>query len=241
MSRKRVLVITILVLLVVSVVTASFLLSGKRASDPNEGAILGTNSEGFEISPVRAGEGGTAMGPDGLTPIGYPPTCEGAYAAAINYRKTEQTADKNWKKTQETLDFIYTEPAADSLSQLMQANGENDYLSSDVKALGIFKPLSCEAGKNAHVVVSDVTVFKNFPETEPYVLIQAGPTELVWKDNDWKRIPVYNGDVTETLSLNLQMNAAPKITQEIIDALFTADDGHAISRDGWLVINNATR
>ena len=242
MTRKRALVITILVLLAASVVTASIMLSGKRDNAPSPGASMENNAEGFAISPVAAGEGGTAMGPDGVTPIGYPPTCEGAYAAAINYRKTEQTADKNWQKTQQTLELIYTDPeAADSLPQLMQENGVNDYLSSDVKALGIFKPLSCEAGKNAQVVVSDVTVFKNFPGTEPYVLVQAGPTELVWKNDDWKRVPSYNGDATETLSLNLQMDTAPTITQEIIDALFTADDGHAISRDGWLVINNATR
>ena len=242
MTRKRALVITILVLLAASVVTASIMLSGKRDNTPSPGTSLGTNAEGFEISPVAAGEGGTALGPDEVTPIGYPPTCEGAYAAAINYRKAEQTADKNWKKTQQTLELIYTEPnAADSLQQLMQENGENDYLSPDVKSLGIFKPLSCEAGKNAQVVVSDVTVFKNFPGTEPYVLIQAGPTELVWKDNDWKRLPSYTGNAIETLSLHLQMDAAPTITHEIINALFTADDGHAISREGWMVVNNASR
>ncbi|MFJ6419026.1 hypothetical protein [Paeniglutamicibacter sp. NPDC091659] len=242
MTRKRALLITVLVLLVASVVTASIMLSGKRATEPSPGASLGTNAEGFEISPVKAGEGGTKMGPDGVTPIGYPPTCEGAYAAAINYRKTEQTADRNWQETQQTLEFIYTVPiAADSLEKLMQENGVNDYLSSDVRTLGIFKPLNCEAGKHAEVVVSDVTVFKNFPDTEPYVLVQAGPAELLWTNGDWKRVPSYTGDATETLSLQLQMDTAPAITKEIIDALFTADDGHSISREGWKVVNNATR
>ena len=103
MSRKRALLITILVLLVASVVTASIMLSGKRATEPSPGSSLGTNAEGFEISPVAAGEGGTKMGPDGVTPIGYPPTCEGAYAAAINYHRADQTIDKNWEKTRTTL------------------------------------------------------------------------------------------------------------------------------------------
>lgn len=242
MTRKRALLITILVLLVAAVATASFMLSENRATDPTPKAPLGTNAEGFEISPLAAGEGGSKMAPDGETPIGYPPTCEGASAAAINYRKAEQTANENWQKTQKTLELIYTDPeAADSLPQLMQENGVNEYLSSDVKALGIFKPMSCEAGKEALVVVSDVTLFKNFPGAAPYVLIQAGPTQLIWKDGDWKRVPSYSGGVGETLSIQLQMDTPPAITKEIIDALFTADDGHPISREGWMVVNNATR
>lgn len=242
MTRKRALLITIIVLLAAAVITASIALSPKRTTTQASPSSLGTNAEGFEISPIQAGEGGTTMGPDGITPIGYPPTCEGAYAAAINYRKTELTADSNWEKTQQTLELIYTVPeAADSLQQLMKENGVNDYMSSDIRALGIFKPLSCEAGKSAHVIVSDTTVFKNFPGMESYVLIQAEPTEVRWQDGDWKKVPEYSGDISEILNLHLQMSEAPPVTNEIIDELFTSADGQAISREGWLVVNNATR
>lgn len=245
MSRKRVLVITILVLLVVSVVTASFLLSGKRANEPNPGASLGTNSEGFEISPVRAGEGGTAMGPDGVTPIGYPPTCEGAYAAAINYHRADQTLDRNWQKTRSTLRYIAADEQSvkDSIEvsdNLVSENGLQDYSVSDVRALGIFKPLGCESGKSARVTVSDVTL-ANFPGSEPYLVIKAGPTEVIWKNGDWKLAPVHDPREGESLNLQLQTEAIPAITPEIINALFTADDGRAISREGWLVVDNASR
>lgn len=245
MTRKRALVITILVLLAASVVTASIILSGKRDNSPNVSAPLETNAEGFQISPVAAGEGGTALGPDGVTPIGYPPTCDGAYAAAINYHHADQTLDKNWEKTRLTLMYIAADQQAsnDSIEvsdELVKEHGLQDYAVTDVRSLGIFKPLNCESGKSARVVVSDVTLAK-FPDSDPYIVIKAGPTEVIWKDGDWKLVPVNDSRDGETLNLQLQTETIPAITPEITDALFTADDGRAISREGWMVVNNATR
>lgn len=245
MTRKRALAITILVLLAASVVTASIMLSGKRDDSPTVSEPLGTNAEGFEISPVAAGEGGTTMGPDGVTPIGYPPTCEGAYAAAINYHRADQTLDKNWEKTRMTLKYIAADQRAlnDSIEvsdELVKEHGLQDYAVTDVRSLGIFKPLNCESGKSARVIVSDMTL-ATFPDSDPYIVIKAGPTEVIWKNGDWKLVPVNDPRDGETLNLQLQMKTIPAITSEIIDALFTADDGRAISREGWMVVNNATR
>lgn len=245
MTRKRALVITILVLLAASVVTASIMLSGKRDNSPSPGASLGTNAEGFAISPVAAGEGGTAVGPDGVTPIGYPATCEGAYAAAINYHQADQTLDKNWEKTRLVLKYIAAEQQASNGSievsdELVKEHGLQDYAIADVRSLGIFKPLNCESGKSARVIVSDVTLAK-FPDSDPYIVIKAGPTEVIWKNGDWKLVPVNDPRDGETLNLQLQTETIPAITPEIIDALFTADDGRAISREGWMVVDNATR
>lgn len=245
MTRKRALLITILVLLVASVITASIMLSGKQAEEADPGISLGTNAEGFETSAVKAGEGGTQMGPDGATPVGYPPTCEGAYAAAINFHKADQTIDTNWPKTRETLKSIAADAqqingSIQSTDDMVSEYGLQDYAVADVRALGIFKPLSCEAGKAARVIVSDVTLAK-FPNTDPYLVIKAGPTEVIWKDGDWKLSPVNDPRDGETLNLQLQTKTVPDVTSELIDALFTADDGQGISRDGWMVVNNATR
>lgn len=245
MTRKRALVITILILLAASVVTASIMLSGKRDNTPSPGTSLGTNAEGFEISPVAAGEGGTALGPDGVTPIAYPPTCEGAYAAAINYHKADQTLNKNWEKTRMTLMYITANQQAveDSIEvsdELVKQHGLQDYAVPDVRSLGIFKPLNCESGKSARVIVSDVTLAK-FPDSEPYIVVKAGPTEVIWKSGDWKLVPVNDPRDEESLNLQLQTETIPPITSEIIDALFTADDGRAISREGWMVVKNASR
>lgn len=245
MNRKRALLITILVLLVASVITASIMLSGKAAKEADPGTSLGTNAEGFEISPVKAGEGGTKMGPNGVTPIGYPPTCEGAYAAAINFHKADQTIDTNWPKTRETLNYIAADAqqinsSIQSTDDMVSEYGLQDYAVADVRALGIFKPVNCEAGKSARVIASVVTLAK-FPESSPYTVIKASPIEVLWKNGDWKLSPVNDPREGETLNLQLQKETVPAITPEIIDALFTAKDGQGISRDGWMVVNNATR
>lgn len=245
MNRKRALLITILVLLVASVITASIMLSGKDAKAPDSGTALGTNAEGFEISPVKAGEGGTKMGPDGVTPIGYPPTCAGANAAAINYRKTIQTTDKEWPKVRKTLLAISADPEVlgsriTITDELVEQYGMKNFVSADMKALGIFKPVVCESGKLARVIVSDVSTLQ-YPETSPSIMIQAAPMDLSWQDGDWKVAAPSDPTSTDSLSLELQVSTAPAITPEIIDALFTAKDGQGISRDGWMVVNNATR
>ncbi|MFF5794593.1 hypothetical protein ACFY5D_21325 [Paeniglutamicibacter sp. NPDC012692] len=243
MTRKRALLITVLVLLVASVVTASIMLSGKRATEPSPGASLGTNAEGFEISPVKAGEGGTKLGPDGVTPIGYPPTCEGAYAAAINYRRAIQTTDSKWAKTRETLLLVSADPTAlgsriEITDELVKKYGLKDFVSADVQTLGIFKPLNCEAGKIVRVIVSDISTLR-YPDTSPSVMLQAAPLEVLWQDGDWKLGSLTNITASESLSLELQTDTVPEVSKEIIDALFTADDGQAISREGWMVVNNA--
>ncbi|EMQ96818.1 hypothetical protein [Paeniglutamicibacter gangotriensis] len=245
MTRKRTLVITILVLLAASVVTASIMLSGKRDNIPSPGTSLGTNAEGFAISPVVAGAGGTALGPDGVTPIGYPPTCEGAYAAAINYRKAIQTTDSNWPKVRETLLQISADPQAlasrlEITDELVEQYGMGNYVSADTQTLGIFKPLECEAGKSALLLVSDVSTL-HYPESNPSVMVQAAPVKVVWQNGDWKFASTPSLESTEFLSLELQADTAPAMTPEIINALFTANDGQAISREGWLVVNNASR
>ena len=245
MTRKRALVITILVLLAASVVTASIMLSGKRDNAPTVSEPLGTNAEGFEISPVAAGEGGTAMGPDGVTPIGYPPTCEGAYAAAINYRKAIQTADSSWPKVRATLLQISADPHAlasrvEITDELVEQYGMGTYVSADTQSLGLFKPLECEAGKSAFLLVSDVSTL-HYPGSNPSVMVQAAPITVIWKNGDWKIAATPSGKTAEYLSLELQTDTAPTITSEIIDALFTAENGQAISREGWMVVNNAKR
>lgn len=245
MNRKRALLITILVLLVASVITASIILSGKHTTPPNPPTSLGTNAEGFEISPINAGEGGTTLGPDGITPIGYPPTCEGAYTAAINYRKTIQTTDENWHKTRETLLYISAEPETLEsriaiTNELVEQYGLKNFVSATTNALGIFKPLECEKGKSARVIVSDVSAL-HYPKTSPSVMLQAAPMNLIWRDHDWKINSSSDQTSTESLSLELQTNTVPEITPEIVNALFTTKDGEAISRDGWMVVSNATR
>ena len=244
MTRKRALLITIIVLLAAAVITASIALSPKRTTSPASPSSLGTNAEGFEISPIKAGEGGSAMGPDGITPIGYPPTCEGAYAAAINFHKADQTIDTNWPKTRETLNYIAADAqqinsSIQTTDDMVNEYGVQDYAVADVRALGIFKPVNCETGKSARVIVSVVTLAK-FPESSPYIVIKASPIEVLWKNGDWKLSPVNDPRDGETLNLQLQKETVPAITPEIIDALFTKD-GQGISRDGWMVVNNATR
>jgi hypothetical protein len=185
------------------------------------------------------------MGPDGVTPIGYPPTCEGAYAAAINYRKTVQTTDSNWPRVRETLLLISAGPEAlesriEITDELVEQYGKGNFVSADIKSLGIFKPLDCEKGKSARLIVSDVSTL-HYPESTPSVMVQAAPVEVVWQNGDWKIASSPSLESTEFLSLELQADTAPAMTPEIINALFTADDGQAISREGWLVVNNASR
>lgn len=245
MNRKRALLITILVLLVASVITASIILSGKHTTTPNPPTSLGTNAEGFEISPIKAGEGGTTLGPDGTTSIGYPPTCEGAYTAAINFHKADQTINANWSKTRETLIYIAADPqqinsSIQNTDDMVNDHGAQDYAVANIQTLGIFKPVSCEAGKSARVVVSVVTLAK-FPNSSPYLVIKASPVEVFWRNGDWKLSPVNDPREGESMNLQLQTNTVPEITPEIVNALFTTKDGEAISRDGWMVVSNATR
>lgn len=245
MTRKRALLITIIVLLAAAVITASIVLSPKNTTNPTPPNSLGTNAEGFEISPVKAGEGGTTLAPDGITPIGYPPTCDGAYAAAINYRKTLQTTDETWPNVRKTLLAISASPNAlesriSLTDELIEKYGAKNFVSVDMKALGIFKPLECTKGKVAKVLVSEVS-FLQYPETSPSAIVQAVPIDLVWQDGDWKIASSSEASPAESLSLELQTSGPVSITPKITDALFTAKDGQSISRDGWMVISNATQ
>lgn len=245
MTRKRALLITIIVLLAAAVITASIALSPKRTTSPASPSSLGTNAEGFEISPIKAGEGGTTMGPDGITPIGYPPTCDGAYAAAINYRQAMQTTGETWPKVRETLLAISASPETlesriSLTDELIEKYGAKNFVSVDMKALGIFKPLDCVKGKMVRVLISDVS-YLQYPETSPSVIVQAAPIDLIWQDGDWKVSASAEDSPAESLSLELQTSGPISVTSEIVDALFTAEDGQAISREGWMVASNATQ
>lgn len=245
MTRKRALLITIIVLLAAAVITASIALSPKRTTTQASPSSLGTNAEGFEISPIKAGEGGSAMGPDGITPIGYPPTCDGAYAAAINYRQADQSIGTGWENTRETLRYIAADDqqvldGIQTTDEMVKKYGLQDYAVPNIKLLGIFKPINCESGKIARVIVSDVTLTK-FPDTASYVVIKASPLEVIWTNDDWKFSPVNDPRDGETLNLQLQTSSVPEISPQIIDALFTAEDGQTISREGWMVVSNATQ
>ena len=117
--------------------------------------------------------------------------------------------------------------------ELVKEHGLQDYAVADVRSLGIFKPLNCEPGKSARVIVSDATL-ANFPDSAPYVVIKAGPTEVVWKDGDWKHAPVNDPRDGETLNLQLQTDVVPPISQEIIDPYSPQTMGkRSVAKGGW--------
>ncbi|MHA7174851.1 hypothetical protein ACX80B_17485 [Arthrobacter monumenti] len=198
----------VLVLALIAVVVGSNIPSSFIPSKDTEPSPASETATG-----IAAGAGGAEVGADGVTMIGYEPTCDGAVKAATNYLKALESvhvvSDEEYKALldQIVLPGSYKEARLDQLTKV-DPESVGDEASKrfleDYKEVvhpkwgGAYKVKSCEPEAAAVVGVFPCTY------TAPFVVegqkapasidCQSRQVSLQWSDGDWKVADISTSD-----------------------------------------------
>lgn len=248
-SRRSLLVVAAVIVVIALVAIASYFMSSHTRQDPSAATSptpepTRISEYGFPVSHLRLNEGGTQTAPDGRTRIGYTPSCDDAVRAAVNYSAADSYAAESWAGNEETLKHV-----------LLMNKASTEYI--DVARWGalekgivfetsllepkIFNLATCDSGKSATVAVAVRTKTnsyqfngKTIPETTE---IRVAEHHLAWEDSDWKLDMSANYTRPEAQLLYLEDKKEPSSTSEILGELFTDSDGNPLSRDGWVELS----
>lgn len=188
------------VLVVVVIVAATFWNRGTKDDDQSSVGDSVTNNSAGDLK-ITAGMGGTKMGPDGKTPLGYQKTCKGAAEAATNYAKLLEDSSLNLgEDTDKTIDEVVVDhDLAQERKSAVKMDALDQGVSDDqLKTLskevyeefhpewsGKFLVRDCTPGDHAKVSVTGISVSGN-PGGDVTRLYGTSTYSLVWTDNDWK-------------------------------------------------------
>jgi hypothetical protein len=250
-----VLVLALIAVLVGSNIPSSFIPSKEAEPSP------ATNTE----TGIAAGSGGTELGADGVTMIGYEPTCDGAVKAATNYLKALESvhvvSDDKYKALldQIVLPGSYKESRLKQLEIASGANEDNPASNKLVRSIkqvvhpkwgGAYKVKSCEPEAAAVVGVFPCTY------TAPFVVegkkvtgsidCQSRQVSLQWSDGDWKVADIANSDETGDAVLGIDPDSIPQspdkmpLSEELRDRFLV---NHKTDKplEGWVDYANVNR
>ncbi|RII41304.1 hypothetical protein DWB68_13250 [Galactobacter valiniphilus] len=202
-----------------------------------------TGKYGFPVSPIRVGEGGRELAPDGKTRVGYGPSCQEAAQAALNYYSFGRSAEKpDMDALTKTAPMIYAtqDDVTSKLYFVSTVIGEAapGALQVNVAAPGLFNIAKCTEGQSALVVLAvsstDTRPSTNIAETR-MTAVQVNYVDGTWKET---YPDFYEFDTGQEVSQPASEGFV-KITPEVINRLFTSDEGKPLSRDGWFEVSNA--
>lgn len=194
--RRMLVVLGVVVVVAVAVIAA---LVWPRGDDGQEDAA--PSVQPGEDLEVVAGSGGGELAPDGQTPVGYEPTCQGAVQAATNYATLLSQADLDLPDgTEETVRSVLLDDSAADESMRVMKNEviANSLSSEEIKQMpdmydsrfhpewsGKYHVAECVEGETATVGVSGVLTTQ-LPSDEANSEYTGRVFELVWADDDWK-------------------------------------------------------
>lgn len=199
---------------------------------------------GFPVSPIRVGEGGRELAPDGNTRIGYGPSCDDAALAVLNYMPSlSRDAGPNGVAATSALvweESTYREAQARADEASAKANAGTG-IATTTKDPGLFKIGWCEPGKAAEIFFTAAT--KAGGEKHDQSSLRMFSQSVVFQNNTW----VLSAESPEGAPLlqpgETVMSPDGKkfvgVTPEVINRLFTDENGNSISRDGWMEVANA--
>lgn len=143
---------------------------------------------------VSAGEGGSSVSPiDGVTPIGYQPTCKGAVEAATNYvvalDASRPRDDAQNLSDDQFLQLLEDRTSGDGGKEMVDATRAAFTANPDARGpaakqlpqLGGFSVNKCEPGKSAEIYIVYATTLDD--ATYSYYPVSVS---LAWVDDDWK-------------------------------------------------------
>lgn len=236
----------LVVVIIAAVILTVVLGRSEKTTAPettSPGATIG--KYGFPVSPIRAGEGGRELAPDGKTRIGYGPSCDDAALAVLNYTPhfmyvgtTPEAAAETNKLTME--DTGHRDALAEAAAETARTNAA---LKTEISTSrpGLFKTASCEPGKAAAIFFTSSSRLGGEKQDQSYVrMFYQG---VVFQNDTWvlsNELPEGTPDPNfgETVS-SPDASKFVEVTPEVINRLFTDENGIAISRDGWMEVANA--
>ncbi|WP_423185043.1 hypothetical protein [Arthrobacter sp. NyZ413] len=123
-----------------------------------------TSVPGTAAAGVAAGSGGNTLGADGVTRVGYEPTCEGAEQAATNYTAGELGyGNVPDEKHLALINQIFLPDSADRIKEAQRIHDKianpatkgrsGDYIQAHPEWGGAYKIFGCEPGKKASIAV----------------------------------------------------------------------------------------
>lgn len=237
----------LIVVIVAAVILTAVLNRPEKTAAPASTGAAATGKYGFPVSPIRVGEGGRELAPDGKTRVGYGPSCQEAAQAALNYYSFGYSAEKpNMDALTKTAPMILaTQDDVDSqLHFISTVIGEAapGALQVSASSPGLFKVVKCAEGENALVIFATSDIDDRAGINSSSVAMSVA--QLRYVDGTWKSTTdnVEKASITDELGETVSQPASEgfvKITPEVINRLFTTDGGKPLSRDGWFEVSNA--
>ena len=244
-ARWWILIAALVVVLAVALLLPVFLNKGQDNA-PGTVASTGaaqTGKYGFPVSPIRVGEGGRELAPDGKTRIGYGPSCQEAAQAVFNYASFGYSKEKpNMDALAKTAPMILaTEQDVKSQmyhSKTLAEEAPAGAIQVNAAAPGLFNIIKCTEGQSALIALAGSDV-----DTRAGVNVATATMwmyQVNYVDGTWKgTYPDFNTFETGQTVSQPASEGFVKITPEVITRLFTSDEGTALSRDGWFEVSNA--
>lgn len=218
-----------------------------------------TMVQGPATAGIMAGSGGSRLGVDGRTRIGYEPSCEGAVQAMTNYLTGLWTFNPADTSKQEALARqVFTPDSTDRLTEVKWVKDQaNAFKAGHATGReeehpewgGSYKIYSCEPGQRAKVgIFSCGRTEVHTPKQGSWGGSSCQPflSSLSWTGSDWKLATFNNED--EQLNLNEWTphdGTDPKsehefpLSKAVIAKSIT--DGHGKPIEGWVDYANITR
>lgn len=201
-NRSAVIGVVVVALVLVLGLVAWLVRGASDDEASSESSVSAANDASSDLGVV-AGAGGSRVGPDDVTGLGYEDTCKGAVEAAASYAKVLSTRDlhagDNVAKTVEqiTANGSFAKERKDYTSMAVLRQGmSKEELKSIKESRDTFHPnwsgkylvRDCTPGKSATISITGVletvnTVEKQTTTHNEYI---TATYELVWQENDWK-------------------------------------------------------
>lgn len=169
---------------------------------------------------VTVGAGGSEVGPDGETPIGYEPTCTGAATAATNYsvaldssRVAAGDVEKEgfYALIDHATTGTYREETRAMADEYLALDGAADSGVTDYRPdWGGFYVAACEPEESAEIWILTAIGFPG----EDYGYVDVGYS-LTWEDGDWRLDGVTESSIPIALPEGPIRDADP----DVIDGL----------------------
>lgn len=167
---------------------------------------------------VTIGEGGSEVGPDGETPIGYEPTCTGAATAATNYSIALDPSRVAAGGVDEEGFYALIDHATTGAYQEETRSMADEYLALDGAAdagltehrpdWGGFYVAACEPEESAEVWI----VAAIGDERGDYLYVDSGYS-VVWEDGDWRLEGITDSSAPIALPEGLVQEEDPDVVE----------------------------
>lgn len=239
----------LIVVIVAAIILTVVLNRPEKTAGPETSSTgaAATGKYGFPVSPIRVGEGGRELAPDGKTRVGYGPSCQEAAQAVFNYASFGYATEKpNMDALTKTAPMIFaTQDDVASRLYLITSLAEEaptGAIQVNPAAPGLFKIVKCTEGESAFIM--SVTSSVDARPAVNQASMAMSFEEVRYVDGTWKATEdaVSKAGVPAEFGQSVSQPASEgfvKITPEVINRLFTSDEGKPLSRDGWFEVSNA--